>query len=140
MIYVQEALISSHDRQAFADLNSVQQFLAEHGNALANAIYQLGGASISGSVFCLIHTLRGAWRLNRSQMKHLERLSAMLHLEQVGGQNRGETTLGAELTPISDLTGEICLLANLLDGVLANLGQSELVAVDNQETKLFKAA
>jgi hypothetical protein len=50
MIYVQEALISSHDRQAFADLNSVQQFLAEHGNALANAIYQLGGASISGSV------------------------------------------------------------------------------------------
>jgi hypothetical protein len=73
-------------------------------------------------------------------MKHLERLSAMLHLEQVGGQKRGETTLGAELTPISDLTGEICLLANLLDGVLANLGQSELVAVDNQEAKLFKAA
>jgi hypothetical protein len=121
MMYVEEALISE-DRQAAADLATVRIFLDTHGTALANAAYLLGGGAASGSVFCLIDGIRNARRITRTHIARLKRLYALLVLENVGNPERLETALFAEVIPGSKVVEQICLLADVLDDLLGNLG------------------
>lgn len=120
MIYVREALISSHD-QHDADLQSVRAFLHDHGSALANAAYHLGGGSSSDAVFRLIDDLREARKLTASHLRQLARLHSLLALENVGDPSRDETACFASLVPGSSLVDEICLLTDALDNILIQL-------------------
>jgi hypothetical protein len=140
MIYVQETLISLDAQPATAGLNLVREYLGEHGTALANASYLLGGASASGTVFCLTAAVRDARRLTNVHVRQLQRILALLMLENVGDPDRTETALFADLVPGSRIVEEICLLADALDDLLMQLDQIRGVAALEQVEDLFKAA
>lgn len=139
MIYVPAALISSHDQQE-ADLKSVQGFFQEHGDALANAAYHLGGVSSSGAVVSLIGDLREARRLTASHTKRLERLHALLALSNVGDPDRYETEYFANLVPGSCLVDEICMLTDALDDLLTRLCSEASTAAFDLSSNLQDAA
>lgn len=120
-MYVDEALISE-DRQAAADLATVRIFLDLHGTALANVAYLLGGGPASGSVFDLIDGLRDAKRITKTHIARLQRLYALLVLENVGNPERFKTALFAEVISRSKAVEQIRLLADVLDDLLGNLG------------------
>jgi hypothetical protein len=133
MIYVEETLISIDDQQATAGLNLVRAYLYEHGTAIANASYLLGGASASGAVFRLMEAVRDARRLAKAHVRQLQRTLALLMLENVGDPDRTETALFADLVPGSRIVEEICLLADALDYLLMQLDQITDAAASDQE-------
>ncbi len=139
MIYVQETLISLNDRQATAGLNLVRAHLEEHGAALTNASYLLGGAPASGAVFRLIEAVRDARRLTKAHVRQLQRTLALLMLENVGDPDRTETMLFANLVPGSRSVEEICLLADALDDILTQLNITDAAAPE-QAPDISKAA
>jgi hypothetical protein len=120
MIYVREALIFSHD-QHDADLQSIRAFLHDHGSALVNAAYHLGGGSSSNAVFRLVDDLRAAQKLTATHLRQLARLHSLLALENVGDPSRAEAAYFASLVPGSSLVDEICLITDALDDVLIQL-------------------
>jgi len=122
MMYVYGTLISSNDRFAEADLANVQAYLDTHGTALANAAYLLAGGSASRSVFELIDGIKEGLRISKAQVRRLERLHALLFLENVGDPDRIETALFAEVILGSRAVEKICLLADSLDDLLSSLG------------------
>lgn len=124
MMYVNETIISPNDHQV-VDLKSVQEFLDEHGLAFADAAFRLAGGSASASVFRLIDDVRDAKRLTPSHVRNLQRLHAILVLEDVDHPDRTETALYVDLIPGSRIVDEICLLADRLDDLLVDLGKSE---------------
>lgn len=140
MIYVQKTLISPDDQPVTAGLNIVREYLGEHGTALANASYLLGGASASGTVFNLIAAVRDARRLTKAHVRQLQHLLAILMLEHVGDQDWTETALFANLVPWSRSVEEICLLADALDDLLTQLDQITDAAASEQTADLPKAA
>jgi len=140
MIYVEETIISPDDEQATAGLNIVREYLGEHGTALANASYLLGGASASGAVFRLTEAVRDARRLTKAHVRQLQRTLALLMLENVGYPDRTETALFAELVPGSRSVEEICLLANSLYDLLMHLDHITEAAPSEEVADLFKAA
>lgn len=140
MIYVDETLISLDDRQAEADLATVQSFLDAHGTALANAAYLLGGRAMSGLVFDLIDGIRGRRQISKAQVKGLERLHALLVLEDVGDPERLETALFADVITSSRAVDEICLLADSLDDLLRHLGNHEEALLNEGGDVFSKAA
>jgi hypothetical protein len=140
MIYVQETLISPSDQQATAGLNLVRAHLEEHGDALTNASYLLGGASASGAAFRLIEAVRNAQRLTKAHVRQLQRTLALLMLENIGDPDRTETMLFADLVPGSRSVEEICLLADALDDLLMQLDQITDAAASEQAPDLSKAA
>ena len=140
MIYVQGTLISLNDHQKTVGLNIVRSFLDEHGAALTNASYLLGGASASGAVFRLIDAVRSARQLTKAHVRHLQRFFALLMLENVGDPDRTETLLFADFAPGSRNVEDICLLADALDDLLMQLDLISDAAVSEQASDLFKAA
>lgn len=121
MMYVKQALISD-DQQAVADLICVREFLDAHGTGLAHAAYILGGVAASGGVVRLVDSVREAHRLTVSHVRRLERLYALLMLENVGDPDREETALFVELAPGSLMVDEICKLADALDDLFSGIG------------------
>jgi hypothetical protein len=140
MIYVQETLISLDDPQATAGLDLVREYLGEHGTALANASYLLGGASASGAVFRLIEAVLDARRLTKAHVRQLQRTLALLMLENVGDPDRTETMLFADLVSGSRSVDQICLLADALDNLLMQLDTITDAAALEQAADLSKAA
>jgi hypothetical protein len=127
MMYVDDALISSNDKQVATDLATVRRYLDEHGNALANAAYRLGGGAASGAVLRLANAISEGCRLTAWHIRQLERLYALLVLENVGDHDRIETALFVELTPESQVMEEICRLADSLDDLLNTIGQGDAI-------------
>jgi hypothetical protein len=140
MTYVRGTLISLNDQQATVGLNIVRTYLDEHGTALANASYLLGGASASGGVFRLIDAVRDARRLTKAHVGQLQRIFALLMLENVGDPDRTETMLFTDLVPGSRNVEEICLLADALEDLLMQLDQINDAVVSKSAADLFKAA
>lgn len=132
MIYVDGTLISPNDRQVTVDLQTVRTFLGEHGNALANAAYLLGGGAASGMVFSLIDDIRQARRISKAHIRRLRSLHALLLLENVGEPDRIETALCAEIIPGSRAVEEISLLTDRLGDLFRCLraGEQTCTAVD----------
>lgn len=86
-----------------------------------------GGGDASGGVLRLVDALREARRLTAGHIRQLERLYALLVLENVGDHDRIETALFVELTPGSQVVEEICRLADSLDDLLNTIGQGDAI-------------
>ena len=112
--------------QAEIDLGLVREFLAEHGEALANAAGLLGGNSAVGRVVTLLEALSASRRLTRAHYRQLRALHDLLSLQHVGDPDRIESALFAEFDPWSPEIEEICLLTDALEDLLRQVGEPEV--------------
>lgn len=118
---VDATIISSHPQHAAADIETVREFLADKGPALAYFAYILGGGSASGSVFCLIDAVRTARCLTRSHVRDLERLLELVFLDDLPDPERAEAALFKVFPPDSGIIQEVCFLAEELDALLLRI-------------------
>lgn len=124
MMHVDATLISSHSEHAAADLETVQEFLADKGPALADFAYILGGGSASRSLFCLIDAVRTARILTRSHVRGLKRLLELVFLDEFPDPKRSEATLFEVFPRSSGIIQELDFLAEELDALILKIPES----------------
>ena len=115
-------------KQPCPNLQQVRGFLRDHGTALANIAYKLGGPAASARVFLLCEAVRHTRRLTRAQSSQLVDFHRLLTLENVSDPNRIESGLFAQINPASAFVGECCLLSEKLDALLRLIAENEPVS------------
>jgi len=115
-------------KQPCPNLQQVRGFLRDHGTALANIAYKLGGPAASARVFLLCEAVRHTRRLTRAQSSQLVDFQRLLTLEHVCDPDRIESGLFAQINPASAFVGDCCLLSEKLDALLRLIAENEPVS------------
>jgi hypothetical protein len=121
-----------------SDLKAVRKFLAEHGNALANAAHTLGGQAASGRYFALAQAVRETLRLTRTHRRQLVGIHRLLTLKDVGDPERLETGFFCEIHPESPIVDEICLLSDKFENLLLTISADATGNQRNHVDDLFQ--
>ena len=101
-----------------ARVRLLRRFLAQHGEALAQAADLLGGPAAEGRARRLAEAAGRAPRLSRSLQGELEALHRLLSLEDVADLDGVEMACFAAIDPASRLVEEVCLLTDELTRLL----------------------
>ena len=101
-----------------ARIELLRRFLAEHSEALAQAVDLLGGPAAEGRARRLMEAAGRAPRLSPALLRELEALHALLSLEHVDDLDGPEAGFFCEIDPASPVVEEVCLLTDELTALL----------------------
>lgn len=122
---------NDNNGQAVA-LDSLRAFAADHREALLNAAALLGGQPGVQLAQSVLDDFDKLGTPTRRTMRALDDLIDLLMLENVHDPDRIEAARFAMLDPASPIVEEICLLADVLDDVLATYCRSLEPALPQQ--------
>lgn len=96
---------------------------AQHGEALRNAAGLLQGQTGEARVLRILSDLRTSTKLERATRRRLVELHRMISLDPVFGNSEVDTGPWQLLDPSSREVEDICLLADALFALLAEIGE-----------------
>ncbi len=116
-----------HPTCATADhaLSFVRAFATEQGEALCCASLLLGGPAAERRCLRLLSRLRETHALARADVLDLIGMHRLLMLEHVGDPDREETARFVEIDPMDPRVHDLCLLADRLLDLLAEIAGAQ---------------
>ena len=102
-------------------LKSARRLFFDHGHDLAQAAARLGGACGEARVVSCGLQLEAEAQMTHRICKELQAVHRLLSLADVGDPERIETELFAAMDPASPEVEEICLLTDLIHGLLIEI-------------------